>query len=313
MRFLACLVVYSSALALIGCASATHQTDSFFNQPRTLKPNQSVSGVPFVEQADAHCGPATLTMALRWAGRDVGVDEVAKQVFTPGMRGSFQVDMISAARRNGMMAIPIAGLDSLLKEIENGHPVIVFENLALRWIPQWHYAIVFGYDLDRQTVAMHSGPEANKQWDMRKFERSWKLGDYWALVVLPPGQLSAVADELSHVRAAATLEELKLLLEAKKAYASILVKWPESLGANIGAANIAYTHAEYSRAVEFLASATKAHPNSAIAWHNLAFAYQGTKRLKLARASAERALSLVDEDQKFQFQKSLKPILKESL
>jgi tetratricopeptide (TPR) repeat protein len=252
-------------------------------------------------------------MALRWAGRDVSVDQVTPQVFTPGMKGSFQVDMISAARRNKTMAIPIEGLENLLKEIEAGHPVVVFENLALKWIPQWHYAIVFGYDLDKQTVAMHSGPEANKQWDIRKFERSWKLGDYWALVVLPPGELSVVADELTHSRAAAALEELKLIPEAQKAYASILKKWPESLAANIGAANIAYANAEYGHAVEFLSNATKAHPTSAVAWHNLAFAYQGAKKLKLARDSAKRALTLVDESQKNQFLESLKPILKESL
>ena len=72
----------------------------------------------------------------------------------------------------------------MLTEIAAGNPVIIFENLALSWLPQWHYALALGYDLQRQEIILHSGHDANFRWDLSKFERSWMLGDYWGLVVL---------------------------------------------------------------------------------------------------------------------------------
>ncbi len=169
-------------------------------------------------------------MVMNWNGRNISVDDLAAQVYMPGMKGSLQADMVSASRRNSMMAIQIEGLSSLLREVSAGHPVIVFENLALTWAPQYHYAVVYGYDLDQETVLMHSGPTAGKKWDMRKFERSWMLGDYWGLVVLPPGELAASGTELAHVTAAAGLEQLSKTAEAEKSYLAILKRWPPKPG-----------------------------------------------------------------------------------
>ncbi|MBC7457226.1 MAG: PA2778 family cysteine peptidase, partial [Bdellovibrionaceae bacterium] len=188
-----------------------------------------ISNVPFINQQVGQCGPATLTMALNYLGNGISVDEVAQQVYTPGMKGSLQTDMVTAVRRQGLLAIPIDSLDSLLREVSKGNPVIVFENLALSWFPQWHYALVFGYDLSKETVTMHSGSEKNKEWDIRKFERSWKLGDYWGLVILPADQLSATASELVHANAAVGLEQVGKKEQALTAYKTMLSRWSTSL------------------------------------------------------------------------------------
>ena len=259
-------------LTLVGCVTPAKQTEALLKERQNLPSVALVEHVPFVNQTAGYCGPATLTMALQWAGKPAEQKDIAKQVYTPGAQGSLQTDLISASRRQGMMAIPIQGLSPLLTEISAGHPVIVFENLALPWFPQWHYAIVFGYDLNQQTVTMHSGPEQNKHWDMSKFERSWMLGDYWGLVVLPPGQLSATGSELSHVTAAAALEQIGKTEEARISYLSILKKWPHSLAALIGLGNISFAKGDYAASVEYLRQATKAHPESAEAKHNQAIA-----------------------------------------
>lgn len=263
-------------MLMIGCASSTEQSDRLLQSgpPRAAL----IQNVPFIEQSAGHCGPATLAMVFAWAGRPVPVEDLAPRMFTPGMKGTFQADMIGAARRNGMMAIPIRDLRTLFAEIDQGNPVIVFENLALSWAPQWHYAVVFGYDLAREEVVMHSGPEKDKRWDLRKFERSWKLGDYWGLVVLPPNRLSATAGEGEHMVSAAALEEAGHWSQAQVAYDAILTRWPRSLGARIGLGNVAFRAGQYGSAVKHLRQATEEHPESQSARHNRAVAEAALKK-----------------------------------
>lgn len=70
---------------------------------------------------------------------------------------------------------------------------------------------------------MHSGTEESKIWDLKKFERSWRLGGYWGLVILKPDQLSASATEEA-MRSAA--EALRLVNpELRDTYTDNLKKW----------------------------------------------------------------------------------------
>jgi len=263
------------ALALWGCATATPQSEDLLSaaQATAFVPRaHGIENIPFVEQTAGYCGPATLSMAMGALGKPISPDELARQVYTPNMKGTLQEDMISASRRQGFLAIPMSGLRPLLMEVAAGHAVIVFENLALSWLPQWHYAIVFGYDLDAQTVTMHSGPEANKHWDLRRFERSWQLADYWGLIILRPGELSTSAGEWDHVKAAAALEKIGKNEEAEKSYRAIRERWPKSLVAGIGLANIVYAKGNPREAARILQQVVKDHPDSTEARHNLVVA-----------------------------------------
>lgn len=280
-RFLPLILILSA-----GCAAKTVQVDRLLLAPLSVSEHQEIPAVPFIEQSAGHCGPATLAMTMAWAGQPTDINLLVSQVYTPGMQGSLQTDMLSASRRNGMMAIPIQGFSSLLSEVAAGNPVIVFENLSVSWLPQWHYAVVFGYDLRQETVLMHSGPEAFKRWDLRKFERSWQLGDYWGLLVLPPGKLSATANELDHLKAASALEQVGQSQAAGISYQAILTRWPQSLGALIGWANVSYAAKDYAKSVESLLLATKYHPESAAAWNNLSVAQLAAGQKKKSEASA---------------------------
>lgn len=270
-----CAFALSAGLAsgFSGCASSAVQTESLLqNPPVELPVRAETAPVPFVAQSEAYCGPATLTMVLRHYGRDTDMNTVAPLVFTPGQKGSLQSDMTGAARRLGMTAVPVRGLPALLGEIAAGNPVIIFENLALDWWPQWHYAVVYGYDLQKPEVYLHSGPDAGKRWNMKKFERSWMLGDYWALVVLPPDRLAATADELAHAGSASALEEIGKISEAAAAYQAMLRQWPRSLPALVGLGNISYLRHEYAESAAYLRRAVEFHPDSASARHNLSVA-----------------------------------------
>jgi tetratricopeptide (TPR) repeat protein len=167
------------------------------------------------------------------------------------------------------MAVQITGFNSLLSEVNDGHPVVIFENLGLSWYQQWHYAVVIGYDLNREDIIMHSGHDEASRTDLKIFERSWKLSDYWALAVLPPGQIAKSAGELANMRAAAGLEMVGRNDEAQRSYESILQVWPKSVSALIGLGNLAFARGDYRASVNYLRRAHEIDPDSKAAEHNL--------------------------------------------
>jgi tetratricopeptide (TPR) repeat protein len=265
MKFLAC----AALLIFSGCATTAPQTQAILRTPPNAPVAAIVSDVPFLDQTAGHCGPATLTMAMQWAGHKTTVDEMSPKVMTPLHSGSLQQDLMSASRREGLLAVRIDGMEALIKEIAAGHPVIIFENLGLTWYQQWHYALVFGYNLGKEELIMHSGHEAAEHVDMRIFERSWKLSDYWGLVILQPGELSAAANELANMQAAAGLEQADRNDEAEHAYHGVLKRWPESLGGLMGLSNIAFKRKDFQASIDFLEQAQKTHPDSPALLHNL--------------------------------------------
>jgi tetratricopeptide (TPR) repeat protein len=274
------LILLLFVAALMGCVSNTVQTDQLYNSESDFTGklrSRVVNTAPFIQQEIGHCGPATLAMAIGATGSTYDLKTITDQVYSPGAQGSLQEAMIASARRQGFLAIPINGLPNLLQEIQAGHVVIIFENLGIKWIPQWHYALATGYDLEKRTLTLHSGPNPDEKIEMEEFELSWKLADYWGLVVLQPDKLSATADELTHLRAAAALEKLDKSNEAEKTYLAILDRWPKSLIARIGLGNIYYHSKKYRLAVQYLKTATELYPDSVEAKTNLQIASQALK------------------------------------
>jgi hypothetical protein len=299
-------LLISVALLSISCATATKQTDQMIKERGVLAKKTTLTEVPLVKQATNHCGPASLAMVMKHAGRDVPFKEISSQVFTREMKGSFKSDMLSAVRRQGMLGIPIKDLKSILTEVSAGHPVIVFQNLGFSWWPKWHYAVVVGHDLNGPDIILHTGDESFVKTDMRLFERSWILGGEWALLVLPPEKLAQTADETSHAEAAAMLETVGEMDQAQIAYQSMLERWPKGLSSLIGLGNVTYSKLQFKQSVEYLEKATKFHPESAIAWHNLATAQGAVGELPRAKQSSIKAIELSDSAGRPSYEDSLK-------
>ena len=256
-----------------GCITPAKQTDTLLAAPPLALPDfHEIHDIKFIDEGAAFCGPSTLAMAMNWAGDDAKIEEVIQQVYTSGMPGSFQEDLISTSRRHGLMAVPVRGLSALLTEVSENHPVIVFENLSVSWLPRWHYSLIVGYDLKNEEIIMHSGPKSFEHWDLRKFERSWLLGEYWGLVVLPSGTLASTADEATSLQATVGIEQADRSTDAEKSYRKILERWPTSLIAMIGLADLAYQQGRSEEAVQILRVAVKTHPESEEAKYNLQLA-----------------------------------------
>jgi len=250
-----------------------------------------ILSVPFFPQHGHCCGPAAMAMVLQWTGETVSPHNLAAEMFTPLQKGSLQPALITASRRHNRLAYPIKGPEALLTELAAGHPVIVLQNLGLRWLPQWHYAVSIGYDLQKKAIILHSGLESGRYMDWRLFSRTWKRGDDWGLVVLPIGRLPASADEQSYLKSVLGLEQAGQWAGAARAYKAAVEHWPSSLSALIGLGNCCYAAGNLAAAEQAFRQAVQVHPESGAAFNNLAHVLAESGRYAEAMEMATRALA----------------------
>lgn len=293
-----------------GCAAK--QSQSLLDRtPDGLAVVAKVEHVPFFAQSENQCGPAALAMALNWARVSVTPAQLVPKLFIPDRKGSLQVEMMAAPRRYGVLAYQLnPQLADLLREIADGHPVVVFQNLGLSWHPQWHYAVAIGYDLRTRTITLHSGMEDEHTIPLSMFEHTWARAGYWAMLTLPAGILPATADETRLMQAAVNLEKAEQLQAAVTVYEAALVRWPGSLVARMGRGNSYYALGNLDKAGQAFYRATLDHPRAASAFNNLAQVYLEQNRLDEARDAIEQAIRLDSESQIYR--KTQTAILKQS-
>lgn len=296
-----------------GCAAPQTQSLLKASSPRQLPPQVELDKVKFYPQEAHQCGPASLAMVLDAASVKVTPQDLASQVYLPSREGSLQVEMLAAARRNGMLAYELAPkLEDLLTEVAAGTPVIVLQNLALSWYPLWHYAVVVGYDLQREEIILRSGLERRQVLALSTFEHTWERAGFWAMLVLPPGRMPQTATEASYVGAAMALEKSGQPGGAGSAYEAALKRWPHNLVARIGLGNAAYALRDIRRAEEAYRQATLDYPDSAIAFNNLAQTLADQNRYSEALVAANQAVSL-DGPQQADARDTLEQIKKKML
>lgn len=283
-------VLLAAVALLAGCA--TPQT-RMLTAERPAVSRAELVEVPFFPQQEYQCGPAALATVMVAAGKPVTPEELAPQVFLPQRQGSLQVEMMAAPRRHGLVSLPLAPqLGDVLAEVAAGNPVVVLQNLALDWYPMWHYAVVVGYDLDRETIILRSGEERRLELPLATFERTWARGKHWAMLALPPHKLSQTVAPEAHVRAVVALEKAGFADAARSAYHAVLGKSPDNLTALLGAGNTAHALGDLAGSERAFRLAAERHPDSDAALNNLAQVLADQGKLGEAEAVAQRALAL---------------------
>jgi tetratricopeptide (TPR) repeat protein len=293
-----CLPVRAAAAALVlatallsGCAS-TRVSALIAARPASLPAQAEVPGVPFHPQEGYQCGPASLATVLQFAGKPATPEALVPRVYVPARQGSLQPEMLAATRREGLLAYQTTPrLESLLQEVAAGNPAVVLQNLGLDWAPQWHYAVVIGYDLGARRVVLRSGTTRRLDMSLDTFERTWARGGHWAMLALQPGRLPAAGEERQIVAALAALERSSPDA-ARRGYAAALARWPDSEAAGLGLGNASYALGELDAAATAYRGVTQKHPRAADAWNNLAQALFELGRGEEARIAARRAVAL---------------------
>ena len=245
-----------------------------------------LSDVPFHAQDEYQCGPASLAMVLNHRQVAATPEVLKDRVYIPERQGSLQVEMVSAVREWDLLVYPLdQTLEAIVTELDAGNPVLVMQNLAFNWYPQWHYAVVIGYDLPARQLIVHSGLNAAQREPFEVFMRTWSRADHWARVVLPPGRLPATAAALTYLKAASDLEQTGRLHSALLSYQSALEHWPEQPSARFGLANTLWTLGDKAAALGQFQHLVHDFPDFQPGWNNLAVGLEASG----CSAQAERA------------------------
>lgn len=245
---------------------------------------------PFFAQTEFHCGPAALAMMLGAEGIPVLPDTLAPLVYTPDRKGSFKAEMIAAARRYQRLPLQLAPQpEALFAALAEGKPVLVLQNLGLQRWPQWHYAVLIGYDRDRDSFLLRSGTEARQVMSATRFLASWTRAERWALILSDAGAVPEVASTAAWLAAAAPFESLGQIGVAQRAYEAAVARWPDSALSWLALANTRYAGKDLHGAEQALRRSLEIDPAAAAARHNLAFVLLQ----RGCRSAAERELLAV--------------------
>lgn len=247
--------------------------------------------VPFFPQSRYQCGPAALATALAASGVAVTPEPLVDQLYVPGRRGSFQVEMKAAARRYGRIPYELhGGIDGLLEELAAGRPVLVLQNLAFGWAPRWHYAVVVGHEPDRGRVVLRSGRTERQFTRLSSFERTWSLAERWGIVLLRPGELPAVGDPTTYLEAVVAAGDQLVRADVAAALTAGLTAWPEHADLNFAAANAARDQGDDSTALGLYQRTLALAPAHVGALNNLADLLSALGCQAAAQTMAERGL-----------------------
>jgi tetratricopeptide (TPR) repeat protein len=197
-------------------------------------------------------------------------EALVDEVWLPERQGSLQLEMLAAPRRHGLVTLRLApSYADLLREVAAGHPVVVLQDVGTL-LPQWHYAVVNGFNYGSGTIYLRSGLQVRQQMPFSYFERTWLAGKYWAMVVTRPDDIPATATEARWLEALLGLARNGDADASVRGYRAALARWPESLAAAVGLANHLHARGSLDEAAGVLRSALLKSPQSVILLNNLA-------------------------------------------
>ncbi len=280
------------AVVVSGCAGLPAEIAQEIKQQKT-KTAAELANTPFFPQEAYQCGPAALATVLNDSGIKTSPGALVNKIYIPQRQGSLQIEIVANTRAyNRLPYILDPRLDHVLAEIDAGRPVLILQNLGVNWLPRWHYAVVVGYDKQKQIIVLRSGPFKRKQYSFKLFDRTWRRGNRWAMVVLKAGELPTNANEDKYLRTILPFERAQRWDIAVQAYTTAANKWPTSLGAQMGSGNSNYSLKKYSRAISYYRKSIAIDLNHAPAHNNIANALLDTGKIKEAGQHAMAAVKL---------------------
>ena len=280
------------SVALAGCALSPPLADGL---PASAPKKIELDSTPFFPQEDYQCGPAALATLLTASGIEVAPDALTPQVFLPERRGSLSLELIGAARRHGRLPYVLeTTADEMVEELEAGRPVLVLQNLGVSQLPRWHYAVLIGYDAERNVAVLRSGSAERLEMKWQRFAGSWHRGGRFAMTTLRPGEIPDHATADRFIAAAAGLEAAGQRRAAAQAYDAAIARWPREPHAWLGRGNVAYAQGERAAAADAWSRAIALDPSDAAARNNLAELLLEAGCLDESRRQVERASALAE-------------------
>lgn len=285
-------------VVLSGCAATPMTTQLTASPPQGLPASVELTDVPFFAQTRYFCGPAALATVLNTTGLNTDPDGLAQSVYTPGREGTLQTEILTGARRQGRLALPLRNLNDVFVNVKQGRPVLILQNLSLDIAPRWHYAVVVGYDLPGETITLRSGTMFRYVMAMKTFEHTWRRSGYWGVVVVGPDGPAPDTTTLSEWQQEAYgLERAERIADALTAYTFAARHWPAVSAPLISAANILIGTNRVQDAKSVLQEAVQREPENPVALNNLAHVLMRLGELEAAEYNAHKAIDVGGDTQ----------------
>jgi len=288
------------ALALLlvaGCAATPQSRELLEARPSGLPARVEIERVPFFPQTRYQCGPAALATVLNDQGIETAPSSLVEEVYLPERRGTLPTEVRAATRARGLVPYPLGPrLEDLLRELADGRPVLVMQNLGLGWLPRWHFAVAVGYDLGQREIILRSGTHKRLATALDTFEQTWRRAEYWAQVVVPVDEPPATARPLAWLRSVHELEQSHDSTAARPGYRAATERWPRSIEAWMTRGNAAYAAGGTEEAQRAFVRAVELDPERTAGWNNLAHALARGECAVAAREAARCAVTLAPDD-----------------
>ena len=210
-RIRAALVVAGCAAVLAGCAGTVAP------EVKRLPERVELSGTFYRGEAN-QSGPQVLASLLSQQGIVITPGLLEKPLHLPGAEDKLQHNLQSLAREYGMVVYPLdKNLPALLTQVAAGYPVMVrFTEGSAFWAEQ-RYAILAGYDRQKQTVLLRAGMDRRELMSFGSFESAFTSAGGWAVLIQKPNQIPANVDRQRWLNAANDLAQAGQENEAAQA------------------------------------------------------------------------------------------------
>lgn len=268
------LIALLAVATLGGCASLRSTWQASFPAAQVITSNSRavrLDDVPFHPQTRYQCGPAALATVLGASGVDITPEALVPQVYLPARQGSLQVELLAATRRAGRIAYPVESTsEALVAELDAGRPVLVLQNLLVRTVPRWHYAVLVGADPDSNRFILNSGARKGLPVRASSFLRTWNWADRWGMVALRPGEMPVRAEPVRYLSAVAEFESVAGAAKARPAYLAASKRWPDDPHVHLALGNQAYADGKKRSAARHYRTGLRHAPGDAVLANNLA-------------------------------------------
>ncbi|WP_416194706.1 peptidase C39 family protein [Pseudomonas sp. AH2] len=195
-------LVLAFILSLTACASGV--TPAMKRLPDRVELNS----VPFFRGNVYQSGPGTLAAMLSQQGVIITPGLLDKPLQLPGREANLEQNMQNLAREYGFMVYPLDGeLDALLTQVSAGFPVMLRITEGSAWWSKPRYALLIGYNRNKQTVLLHAGMDRRVLMSFSSFTSAWKDAGHWAVLIQGPRQLPAQVDQQRWLNAAKELAQ----------------------------------------------------------------------------------------------------------
>lgn len=125
-----------------------------------------------------------MATVMGFYGQNIGQDQIAREVYSPELKGALIFDMENFARQMGYEASTINGdRNMLISLVDEGIPSIVLVDLGIWVVSVPHYYVVYGYDRNKETFIINTGFTSKKEIDFKELDREWQKMNKLMLIV----------------------------------------------------------------------------------------------------------------------------------